>query len=552
MKLGIDLGMSSCAAAAIVNGVMKELVPKGGFVSVAARVHGKLEVGKRAWSRSREKGTVLVADLKRRLLTPQVMGVPTTDLIATILKETARTAGEVAGEDVERVVAGVPACFGMVHRRQYRKAFEKAGLPAPDIYCESAAAMIGLHRTGRSLLNGRYLLLDYGGGFAEMVIGTWSKNLFTTEACVCDESSGGRELDGVVLELIESAYRDAHGKSFPFDLKGLILQQPVLLERLLAVARAVKEGLTAAEQVVLEDELVEVRLEGLIIQREAFERAARSEIVRIRELCDRVLDDAGLGPEDITSVVLLGGSSRIPGLRQILEETLDPGAEGKLLEIGDTSAGLVVQGLAHLAAEPESAGIVEIHPHDIGLEKGGDRAELAPLILHGERREDLEVREAALDQRVDVTFSDSRNLTVVLVEAYRTVRGGINLLPLEDPFVIDLQTELGVRKEEYDGSINGEFLFETRRDLVYVDFKFAGAEVRSNRMSAGWETAQTLVEEEAVTRLRERIMALAFRWGTTRGGELIEMADRVLAPPVEVDAYLHLVDLLASHEGEVE
>lgn len=549
MKVGIDLGTTSLSALLYQDYVMRELVKKGEQVpTFATKTRDALEVGRKAMNRRIEPGAVSIDNLKRRVLKEKTLGCRTTVLISYLLIELKALAQKALGEPITTAVAGIPNDFGIAQRRVYQEAFREAYFEEVQLVSEPAAAIIGYLYRQPVRPEGRYLIYDYGGGTADVTIGRWLNDTFYVDFVLGDNSLGGRDLDDIMMHLIIQEFTLQFRKKFPLNLHIIKVQRSPAFYRLRDIARRTKEALSSNQEVTLHEVVEGVPIDGLIINREMFEAAAARDFNTARNLCIRSLHEAQIQPADLDYVLLTGGTSRIPGFRASIADLLDPDGAGKIIHDAENATTLVGQGLAYLGANPERFKIQDIYHHDIGLELYNTEADIVPLLIKGEKKQDLDVREVVLDDKIDMAPMDSRFIKIILSEVHESPGGGRLLLPLEAPFQIDLKTELGVRKEEYDGEILAEFWFEQGKETIEFDFKFAGEKLEVTTGDRAEIRSNQFVDEDAVAALKNRIESMAFKLGQDKGAELLDVAESKLTGNVEIDEYLYIVDLVSAYQ----
>jgi len=224
------------------------------------------------------------------------------EISAEILKSLKRRAADTLGADISDAVITVPAYFDDAQRQATKDAARLAGLNVLRLLNEPTAAAIayGLDKNPQ----GVYAIYDLGGGTFDISLLRLNRGVFEVMATGGDSALGGDDMDHAIAEWImrEAGIRDEG------DHKQL--------RRLLRDARAAKEALTQAEQVPLHVELGNGRTWKGALTRVQLNELIDPLIDRTLPPCKRALRDAGIRAADVNGVVLVGGSTRTPRVRE--------------------------------------------------------------------------------------------------------------------------------------------------------------------------------------------------------------------------------------------
>lgn len=219
--------------------------------------------------------------------------------ILTSLKQRAET--ELGGE-LEGVVITVPAYFDDAQRQATKDAARLAGLKVLRLLNEPTAAAVAYGLDSGS--EGVHVIYDFGGGTFDVSILRFSRGVFEVMATAGDSALGGDDIDRVMSEWIiaEAGLGDEieHGQ----------------LRRVIGEANRAKEVLTTANEVALMVERRDGSQWQETLSRDSFEQLIEPLIKRTLRPCRRALRDAGLTTADIQDVVMVGGSTRIPRVRE--------------------------------------------------------------------------------------------------------------------------------------------------------------------------------------------------------------------------------------------
>ncbi len=327
--LGIDLGTTNSAVGVVDSGFPILLANEEGKRIVPSAVWigrgGEVETGARALRRRAVEPMRVITSVKRLVGRrfseldgdfpvpvqpgpdglPRVLGLAPEEASAEILRELKRIAEWRLEEPVAKAVITVPAYFNDAQRAATKRAGELAGLEVVRILNEPTAAALayGLDKLGEK---SRVAVYDLGGGTFDLSILEMQDGVFQVLATHGDTRLGGDDLDRLLLDHV-------------MDRAGIAEwnPEPRLLEEAERVKRALSEADAAVFRIPFYDgsRSLEVRQ-----TREDLEKIAAPWIGRTLRHCRQALADANLSPADLDAVVLVGGSTRIPAVRQAVAE----------------------------------------------------------------------------------------------------------------------------------------------------------------------------------------------------------------------------------------
>ena len=228
------------------------------------------------------------------------------EVSAEILKVLARRAEKSLGGELEGVVITVPAYFDDAQRQATKDAARVAGLKVLRLLNEPTAAAVAYGLDSGS--DGVHAIYDLGGGTFDISILRLRRGVFEVLSTGGDSALGGDDFDRVVAEWImqQAGIDDA--------------ADHVMLRRLTRVACDAKEALSGAERVPLRVDLDDDRHWAGELSREQFDRLVEPLVRKTLVSCRRALRDAGLRPDEVEDVVLVGGSTRVPLVRELVGE----------------------------------------------------------------------------------------------------------------------------------------------------------------------------------------------------------------------------------------
>lgn len=248
--------------------------------------------------------------LKFRIKDKEVYPLEVSSHVLRAVKEKAE---RVLDTKVEKAVITVPAYFDDNQRQETRAAAQAAGLEVARIVNEPTAAALayGIDQ----MKEGKVAVYDLGGGTFDISILDLKDGVFKVLSTHGDTFLGGDDFDQKIVEwMIEQAR--SNGQEFELDSHLLIL--------LKFAAEEAKKRLSQVEELPLD---IEFKGRGFhldaVLTREHFEKLIRKEVRRTLRSCKSALKDAALKAEDITQVVLVGGSTRIPLIREMVKDFFD-------------------------------------------------------------------------------------------------------------------------------------------------------------------------------------------------------------------------------------
>jgi molecular chaperone DnaK len=296
------------------------------------------------------RGTAVTITLGGRTLTPE-------EVSSEILKKLKAIAEGRLGTKVNRAVITVPAYFNDAQRAATRKAGELAGFTVERILSEPTAAALayGLERLSE---NSKVAVYDFGGGTFDLSILQLDNGVFQVLSTHGDTRLGGDDLDEAIGGLLASKAQ----------LKETSLETGI---RLREAARAAKESLSEEEAIVVRlPFLQEGKSIEIPLTRPEIETVCAPIISRTRAHCLRALEDAGLSATQLDEVILVGGSTRMPLVQQLVAEIF--GKQPNLTQHPDEAValGAILQG-AILEGNLRNVALLDVTPLSLGIETFG-------------------------------------------------------------------------------------------------------------------------------------------------------------------------------------
>jgi len=386
--IGIDLGTSNSAAAVMVGGKptiiqAAEGTSIGGkaFPSVVAFTKdGQLIVGEPARRQmiSNPEGTVIAA--KRKMGTDfkfRVYGKEYTpqQVSSFILQKIKRDAEAFLGETVDRAVITVPAYFNDNQRQATKDAGEIAGLQVVRIINEPTAASLayGLDKANKDL---KIMVFDLGGGTLDVTIMEMGGGVFQVRSTSGDTQLGGTDMDNALVEYVVQEFRKQSGLDVRNDKAAMMRIREAAEKAKIELSNVVTTEInlpflaydpsTGPKNLILQ--LTRAKLEELL----------RPIIERCRQPMMQALQDAKMTPADVDKIILIGGPTRMPMVRQFVESVLGKEPERGIDPMEAVAMGAAVQGAVIAGDVSTDILLVDVTPLTLGVEVLGGIKE--PLI----------------------------------------------------------------------------------------------------------------------------------------------------------------------------
>src|SRR5829696_1424256 len=376
--IGIDLGTSNSAAAAMIGGKPSiiqaaEGTSVGGkaFPSVVAFTKdGQLIVGEPARRQmiSNPEGTVLAA--KRKMGTDfkfNVFGKEYTpqQVSSFILQKIKRDAESFLGETVDRAVVTVPAYFNDNQRQATKDAGEIAGLQVVRIINEPTAASLayGLDKAQKDL---KIMVFDLGGGTLDVTIMEMGGGVFQVKSTSGDTQLGGTDMDNTLVSYVVDEFRKQSGLDINNDRAAMMrvreAAEKAKIELSNVVTTEINLPFLAYDAASGPKNLV------LSLSRAKLEELVRPIIERCKTSIMQALQDGKLSPADIDKIILIGGPTRMPMVRQFVGTVMGKEAERGIDPMEAVAMGAAIQGAIIAGDVSTDILLVDVTPLTLGVE----------------------------------------------------------------------------------------------------------------------------------------------------------------------------------------
>lgn len=325
--IGIDLGTSTTEAAVLRDGKPELILNFDGEKVTPSVVGmddaGNLLVGAPALARQILAPENTVLEIKRKMGSREKVRLGNTsftpeEISAQILSYVRRFTGKYLGEDICRAVISVPAYFDEIQRQATVEAGRKAGFTVERILNEPTAAAMSY---GLSHLEeeSHILVYDLGGGTFDVTLLEMFDGVLEVKASSGDNQLGGKDFDQKLIELLLDRFREKHGIDLQKDIHAMARLKTEAVRCKITLSS--EESVSVALPLIAEKNGKPLALEEEVT-RELFEELIGELIERTHDPIDVVLDDAGISGQELDMVLLVGGSTRIPLVRQDIQEYL--------------------------------------------------------------------------------------------------------------------------------------------------------------------------------------------------------------------------------------
>ena len=288
------------------------------------------------------------------------------EISAMILQKMKKTAEDYLGQEVTEAVITVPAYFNDAQRQATKDAGEIAGLTVRRIINEPTAAALA-YGLDKKTSDHTVAVYDLGGGTFDVSILQLGDGVFEVKSTNGDTHLGGDDFDQRLIDYLADEFKKQEG----IDLR----KDPMALQRLKEASEKAKIELSSSSSTEINLPFVTATQDGpkhlnLNLTRAKFEQLIDDLVKKTRIPCEQAMKDAGVTPKDINEIILVGGSTRIPMVQQLVKEIFQREPHKGVNPDEVVAVGAAIQG-GVLAGDVKDVLLLDVTPLSLGIETLG-------------------------------------------------------------------------------------------------------------------------------------------------------------------------------------
>ncbi|WP_416738022.1 molecular chaperone DnaK [Mycoplasmopsis meleagridis] len=420
--LGIDLGTTNSVVSVVENTkpiVLENLNGKRTTPSVVSFKNGKIIVGENA-KKQIETNPDTIASIKRLMGTNKTVKANNKEykpeeISAMILEYLKKYAKQKIGHEVKKAVITVPAYFDNAQREATKIAGKIAGLDVLRIINEPTAAALafGIDKTDKEK---KVLVFDLGGGTFDVSVLELAGGTFEVLSTSGDNHLGGDDWDHKIVEWLVKKIKEDHNVDVKNDKMAMARLKEAAEKAKIDLSSSVTANISLPFLLFTNGQPINVETE---LKRSEFEKMTADLLERCKKPIENALSNAKLTSSNIDDVLMVGGSSRMPAVQELVEKITGKKPNHSVNPDEVVALGAAIQG-GVLAGDINDVLLVDVTPLTLGIETAGGIA--TPLIQRN-------TRIPITKSQIFTTFADNQtSVTIQVVQGKRPLAKDNKLL----------------------------------------------------------------------------------------------------------------------------